>query len=46
MVNIYKFCKKDILIQQPGEPREQEYPGILRGVLYVLYYYFTKNTIP
>ena len=23
MVNIYKFCKKDILIQPPGEPREQ-----------------------
>ena len=23
MVNIYKFCKKQILIQLPGEPREQ-----------------------
>ena len=23
MVNIYKFCKKDFLIQPPGEPREQ-----------------------
>ena len=23
MVNIYKFCKKEILIQPPGEPREQ-----------------------
>ena len=23
MVNIYKFCKKLILIQTPGEPREQ-----------------------
>ena len=23
MVNIYKFFKKDILIQPPGEPREQ-----------------------
>ena len=23
MVNIYKFCKKEILIQQSGEPREQ-----------------------
>ena len=22
MVNIYKFCKKEILIQPPGEPRE------------------------
>ena len=23
MVNIYKFCKIEILIQPPGEPREQ-----------------------
>ena len=23
MVNTYKFCKKEILIQSPGEPREQ-----------------------
>ena len=23
MVNISKFCKKEILIQPPGEPREQ-----------------------
>ena len=23
MVNIYKFCKKDVLIQQPGESWEQ-----------------------
>ena len=23
MVNIYKFCKKEILIQPPGEPRKQ-----------------------
>ena len=23
MVNIYEFCKKDILIQPPGKPREQ-----------------------
>ena len=22
MIFIYKFCKKDILIQPPGEPRE------------------------
>ena len=26
MVNIYKFCKKGILIQPPGEPREQHPP--------------------
>ena len=24
MVNTYKFCKKEILIQPPGEPREQQ----------------------
>ena len=24
MVIIYKFCKRDILIQPPGEPREQD----------------------
>ena len=29
MVNIYKFCKKEILIQPPGEPREQ-HPGDVR----------------
>ena len=23
MVNIYKFCKKEIFIQPPEEPREQ-----------------------
>ena len=23
MVNLYKFCKREILIQPPGEPREQ-----------------------
>ena len=23
MINLYKFCKKEILIQPPGEPREQ-----------------------
>ena len=23
MVNVYKFCKKEILVQPPGEPREQ-----------------------
>ena len=23
IVNLYKFCKRDILIQPPGEPREQ-----------------------
>ena len=24
MVNIYKFCKEEILIQPPGEHREQQ----------------------
>ena len=23
IVNIYKFCKKEVMIQPPGEPREQ-----------------------
>ena len=27
MVNIYKFCKNEIVIQTPGEPREQRFFG-------------------
>ena len=29
MVNIYKFCKKEILIKPPGEPQEQHLGDVL-----------------
>ena len=32
MVNIYKFCKNEILIQTPGEPREQRFLGPVTSI--------------
>ena len=34
IVNLYKFCKREILIQPPGEPREQH--------IYQPFQYFMK----
>ena len=42
MVNIYKYCKKEILIQPPGEPREQ-HQGDVRPKKVLATQNFIKN---
>jgi hypothetical protein len=32
IVNLYKFCKREILIQPPGEPREQHLGDVRQKV--------------
>ena len=33
MINIYKFCKQEMLIQPPEEPREQHLGDVLEKKL-------------
>ena len=51
MVNIYKFCKKEVLIQPPGDPREQQL-GDVRPLIFsvnlpvIFIYKFCKEENP